>query len=94
MRIPTVTIILLLAALPAAAQTGNTSGSDRLFLSFAEEATIIDGQWWEGQVNIADHDPVDFRTANLVFALQPVDRVEFGGKVGFGSPLPMSPTPV
>jgi hypothetical protein len=86
MRFPTITAcILLMIALPAAAQTGPTSGSDRLFLNFAEEATVVETQWWEGQINITDHDPADARTASLVFALNPVDRVEFGGKVGFGS---------
>jgi hypothetical protein len=36
-----------------------TSSNDRLFLAFAEEATVVERQWWEGQVGTADADAVD-----------------------------------
>ena len=34
--------------------TRPTSGSDRLFLAFAEDATLVDRQWWEGRVETAN----------------------------------------
>lgn len=75
----------LIAAVPAAAQETRTSGSDRLFLGFAQEATVIDGQWWEGQGEFADADEVESTIGRLVFALQPLYQLEVGGRVGFGS---------
>ena len=62
-----------------------TSGSDRLFLAFAEEAGLIERQWWEGQVELVDADPADATIFRLVFALQPWKRVEMGGRIGFGN---------
>jgi len=84
--------LILLAAVaitPLAAQSSRTPTTDRLFLGFARDATLANQQWWEGQLEITSYDALDTVVANLVFALRPIDRVEFGGKVGFGdSDLP------
>jgi len=80
------------ACFPLAAQTqtqGDSSArgireTDRLFLSFAEEATLVDRQWWEGQVELQDGSGFDAKILNLVAAFQPWAQVEFGGRVGFG----------
>ena len=84
--------LILLAALatsPLFAQSSRTPGTDRLFLGFAKDASLADQQWWEGQLEITDHDALETVAVNLVFALRPVDRFEFGGKVGFAdSDLP------
>lgn len=61
-----------------------TSSSDRLFLSFAEDATVVDRQWWEGQVEAADDDSADANVVRAVLAFQPWVDMEFGGRVGFG----------
>ena len=77
---PNLSTILVLAALlcgclPALAQTGSTgkptSGSDRLFLAFIEDATLVDGQWWEVQVETADFDAFDANVIRGVAAFQP-----------------------
>jgi hypothetical protein len=62
-----------------------TSSSDRLFLGFAEDATVVDGQWWEGQVEAADSDAVDAQLLRAVIAFQPWMDIEIGGRVGFGN---------
>ena len=77
---------LLLGALPATAQRP-TSGSDRLFLSFVQDATLAETQWWEGQLEYADgvaDDLFDAIALNGIFAVQFRDRIELGGRVGFG----------
>jgi hypothetical protein len=62
------------------------AGHDRLFLAFAEDATFTDKQWWEGQIEYADGDPVDFTIFRLQVALQPIKApLELGGRVGFGN---------
>jgi hypothetical protein len=66
-------------------RAGAKVGADRLFLSFAEDAAFADKQWWEGQVEFADGDPVDVTLARFVVALQPVRALEVGGRIGFGS---------
>jgi hypothetical protein len=80
----------LFVALPAAAQAGGsssraTSGQDRLFLTFAEEAATVPHQWWEAQVEFVDGDPIDATLVRGVVALQPIQNLEVGGRVGFGS---------
>ena len=79
----------LFLVLPALAQTGTskstTSGQDRLFLTFAEEAAVVPHQWWEGQLEFIDGDPIDATVLRGVVALQPWQNVELGGRVGFGS---------
>lgn len=62
-----------------------TSGSDRFFLNFAPDATVVDRQWWEGQLELARGNQVDLTILRLVGAFQPIDNWEFGGRVGFGS---------
>ena len=61
-----------------------TSSNDRLFLSFAEDATVVDRQWWEGQVEAADGDSADSNIVRAVVAFQPWVDLELGGRVGFG----------
>ena len=76
----------------AGAQTADESAEPprdqpdgRLFLGFDREAVLVDRQWWEGQLEFTDQDAVDISQIRLVVALQPFDRIEFGGRVGFGS---------
>ena len=85
--LPFLSLGLLLAGAtePRAADPRPTSGSDRLFQAFAEEAALIQTQWWEGQVAFTDNDPTDSTVLRLVAAVQPFQNVEFGGRVGFGS---------
>ena len=64
--------------------TKPTSGSDRLFLAFAEDATLVDRQWWEGRVKTADFDGADVNVLTAVVAMQPWVDFEIGGSVGFG----------
>jgi hypothetical protein len=87
--IPIVVTLLVSFGLLASAQTAPgvarpTSSSDRLFLSFAEDATVVDRQWWEGQVEAADGDSADANIVRAVVAFQPWVDLELGGRVGFG----------
>jgi hypothetical protein len=97
-------VVTLLCGIPAVvAQTDTTgtsnsgrptSGFDRLFLAFAEDATLVERQWWEGQLSVAngakydlnnDGDiEVDTTALSLVAAFQPWLDFEVGGRVGFG----------
>jgi hypothetical protein len=83
-----VTVALICCGSLALAQTGSspkpTSSSDRLFLAFAEDATIVDRQWWEGQVGTADWDDFDVNFVRGVVAFQPWVDLEVGGRIGFG----------
>jgi hypothetical protein len=92
---PASLLLIVLACLPVAAQTDapepttstttrTAHATDRLFLSFAEEATLVDRQWWEGQAEVQDGDGFDARLLRAVAAFQPWAQVEFGGRVGFG----------
>ena len=93
-------LALALAALaaPAVAQTdpqpASTSGTaasrdtgpaGRLFLGFEREAVLVNRQWWEGQIEIAQGDVIDVQQARLVVAMNPFRGMEFGGRIGFGS---------
>ncbi len=89
-------LLALVVCVPAAAQTDppaedtaaqprQTGATDRLFLSFAEEATLVDRQWWEGQAEFLDGSGFDARILRGIAAFQPWAQVEFGGRVGFGS---------
>jgi len=82
---------ILAAGASAATAAAATSEADRLFLGFAEEASIVQKQWWEGQIEFTDGDPVDATIFRAVVALQPISNVEFGGRVGFGSTDASSP---
>lgn len=96
--VPVLAILALgLAASPVWSQSQTPSGSttstastssglttERLFLSFIEDAAIADRQWWEGQVEFLDGDPIDAIGVRGVVALQPWKDVEIGGRIGFG----------
>lgn len=59
---------------------------DRMFLSFGQEATLVDRQWWEGQLEYRDGDQMpDATILRVIAAFQPWDLVEIGGTVGFGN---------
>lgn len=62
-----------------------STGDDRFFLAFAQDAAIVRSQWWEGGLGYADATPVDSLTVRGVVAFQPWKNVEVGGRVGFGS---------
>jgi len=62
-----------------------TSGSDRMFLNFFEEATIVDGQWWEGQLELVNDSDIDSFILRGVAAFQLRPKLEVGGTVGFGT---------
>jgi len=83
-----------LAADPAADTAKPASSStkpeytDRLFLAFFQEASLVPSQWWEGQLEYSNggHDfPVDAFVARGVVAFRPVKTLEVGGRVGFGT---------
>jgi hypothetical protein len=62
--------------------------ADRLFLGFAQEASLVPSQWWEGQLEYADGSddlPVDVFLARGVVAFRPIKQLELGGRVGFGT---------
>jgi hypothetical protein len=63
-----------------------TSSTDRLFLAFAEDATLVDRQWWEGRAEFASdvYDVWDATVIRGVVAFQPWVDFEVGGTVGFG----------
>jgi hypothetical protein len=77
--------VFIVPVVNAADPTRSSVGSDRLFLAFAEDATFAQMQWWEGQLEVADGNPVDATVARLVVALQPIRSLEVGGRVGFGN---------
>ena len=66
-------------------QSRPTSTDDRLFLNFAEDATVAEKQWWEGQIELVDFDPTDAVILRGIVAFQPLKDVEVGGRVGFGN---------
>jgi hypothetical protein len=78
--------MLLLLAVPAAAQVPPPSSTtDRLFLGFAFDATLIDHQWWEGDLIYSDGDLVSSIVILGTGAVRVADRVEVGGDIGFGN---------
>jgi len=85
-------LVAVLACLPGAAQAEDappaekpTSGSDRLFLAFIEDAAVVEEQWWEGQVEYSEGNTIDSLIARGVVAFQPWENIEVGGRVGFGT---------
>lgn len=84
-------VLLALAASTAGAGFANAataSGTDRLFLSFAEDASLANRQWWEGQFQYDDGSddlPWDRTIVRGVVAINFTQRLELGGRVGFGS---------
>lgn len=93
-RLALVPILLAfpLAVLAQAEDTAPlTSGNDRLFLAFAEDAAIVGNQWWEAQLEYVDGELIDAFLLRGVVAFQPWKRVELGARAGFGNsdtPLP------
>jgi hypothetical protein len=77
--------IWLSGAAWAAGAARPTSGEDRLFPSFAEDATIIPNQWWEGSFEFTSYEHVDVTALMATAVFKPVERLEVGGRVGFGS---------
>lgn len=81
-------LVLSFLSLPAVAQSesGSPSSSwDRLFLRFAQDATVPDRQWWEGQVAWMKAKDVDQATLRGVVDFQPWNKVGIGGRVGFAN---------
>jgi hypothetical protein len=75
---------------PASPSTHEASSeiSNRLFLSFFQQAALVPSQWWEGQLEYDDGSkdiPVDVFLARGVVAFHPVKTLEVGGRVGFGT---------
>ena len=95
MRTGLALVAVVLAAAPSLAQdpaasptpaTSSAGGREhRLFLNFAEDATVVHRQWWEGQLEYSDGDPIDSILLRGVVAFQPISNLEVGGRVGFGS---------
>ena len=78
---------LLLAVPATSAQSSNQATidkTDRLYLGFAEEAALVDRQWWEGRIEFLDGDGFDATILRGTAAFQPWDGFELGGTVGFG----------
>ena len=72
-------------ATTATAAPKDAGPAGRLFFGFDREAVLVDRQWWEGQVEIAQGNDVDVQQIRLVVAMNPFRGVELGGRVGFGS---------
>jgi hypothetical protein len=92
------TLLLLLAHGTAAAQPRDrnappTSGNDRMYLSFIEDAAVVGNQWWEVRGEIVEDDDIDARLLRGVVAFQPWRRVELGGTAAFGSTDADPPAP-
>jgi hypothetical protein len=85
-------ILILVAVIAALAGTSSAqtpssadlTSSDRLFLGFAEDAAIIQRQWWEGMLEVDNSDSVDATILRGIVAFQPWNDVELGGTMGFG----------
>jgi hypothetical protein len=76
-------LLLVLLWVPSLS-LAQTSGSDRLFLAFIEDTAIAQEQWWEGQLEFSEADDVDATVLRGIVALQPWQKVELGGRMGFG----------
>jgi len=79
-------------AAPAPAKPANPAASfnitDRLFLSFVQDAALVKSQWWEAQLAYADSSagtPVDSVVFRGVVAFRPIKTLEVGGNFGFGT---------
>ena len=85
------------AATRGSITTPATSGSDRLFLAFIEDAGLVPNQWWEGRLEYldgsVDGSAVDAFLLRGVVAFQPWDRWELGARLGFGSTDTPPPLP-
>jgi hypothetical protein len=81
------------AAAPADPGRGGNQvgGADRLFLSFVEDTALVDGQYWELQIDSAsDNDAPDLAAARVIAAFRhwELPRVEFGARAGYGEIRP------
>jgi len=75
-------------ALPSGSTAGQLQGSsssDRLFLNFIQDGTIVENQWWEIDLALENDDVVDARLLHGQAAFQPWQDVELGARVAFGS---------
>ena len=79
-------------AAPVPATPANPAASfnitDRLFLSFMQDAALVKSQWWEAQISYADSSagtPVDSLILRGVVAFRPVKTLEVGGNFGMGT---------
>lgn len=95
-------VLTLLVPSFAMAQDASSSSSttkepimsyDRLFLGFIEDATVVDRQWWEVQLELSDGDVIDSTLIRGVAAFQPWDDVELGATLAFGNTDTTSPLP-
>jgi hypothetical protein len=94
-------VLLLLGPSFAEAQESTTTSAkktssssyDRLFLGFIEDATVVDRQWWEAQLEFSQGDVVDTSLLRGVVAFQPWNDVELGARLGFGNTSTSSPLP-
>ena len=72
----------------AQAPAAPSTGSDRLFLAFSQEAEVVKSQWWEGQLGYMDGSkgmPTDAWILRGVVAFRPVKTLEVGGTFGLGN---------
>jgi len=94
-------VLLLLGPSFAEAQDSTTTSTqkapsrsyDRLFLGFIEDATVVDRQWWEAQLEFSQGDVVDTSLLRGVVAFQPWNDIELGARLGFGNTSTNSPLP-
>ena len=101
-RVALALALLLSATLAAAQETGQpiqpgnppvSSSFDRLYLSFIEDATLVDQQWWEGRLQYANSSSIDVVGIGGVIAIQPWKDVEVGGRMGFAKSDTRAPLP-
>lgn len=81
------------APTPKPAPTAGVTRTDRLFINFIEDAAVVNHQWWEAQLEYTDGDPIDAIILRGVAAFQPMQSLEVGGRVGFGSTDTPAPLP-
>jgi len=72
---------------PTSGETTAAAPSDsiRPFLSFAQDASLANRQWWEPQIEYADRGDVSWTALRAVIALRPWNRVELGFRFGFAN---------
>lgn len=68
----------------AASPSRVTSSYDRLFISFVEDAAVVENQWWEGQLDYSDSGNLDALILRGVAAFNPWEDWELGARIGFG----------
>ncbi len=92
--LPTVSALALALAFcgvaVAAGPTPAASSDARLFQAFAEDAIVVPNQWWEGSIEFTSGQPpsdghLDQTALMLTAAFKPMNSLEVGGRVGFGS---------